>query len=278
MKNFTLLVLATVLGMTIACKSDSKEEKNETEAKVSNAEKKTAILRGHWMQKEWNEGISQLHSASKLPAHPLVIEFYFATDHADSVGIVGDDKVYQTPILSQEGDSLQIAEGLLVYNNTAEADLLLFKDKKSGSVFTYIRMESSAVLSNGVFNSSVISFVNDHTIAGDYTPLDKKGKKTEEFVVLKNDGSVLNESNYDKYEVCIKGECMRNAPRYTDIVYLSKEGKGEYFAYELIDYSADENKIKSKEKNRKGEVLTFYKVSGKEKLSKGEIAFEWSKK
>ncbi len=298
MSQYIPFLFIAIIGLT-SCKSDEVSEKSPEKA-VSNKPKaskstSTAKYRGHWIDKDFVENMEKNRSVTAIPALPSIIELTFPATLGDSATLVSGTKTTKTLFESRENDEFTFSGGKLVYDNLDNVEKLTFTDK-ANKTHVLVRAGNDEIGKDG---KAILPIVNKHTLAGDYFMLDKKGKKGEDFIIFKPDGGIIGLPDFNKYEVCIGGDCRKLGVEKKDVAYFSREGKGDYFAFEVKDYDKEPPKMitpkpytkevdgeivtitpkpKANPNQRRGIVLTIYKIEGtkdfKSNVKLGEMKYE----
>lgn len=296
MNQYILFILFIAIGFA-ACKSDKEVDNSpqKTTTKTTKSSKSTAKYRGHWIDKEFMENMEKHHSVAAVGALPSIIELTFPAVLGDSATLVSGNKTRKTLFQSKEADIFTFDEGKLLYENIGEQERLTFTDK-ANKTHILIRVGDDEVGADG---KAIQPIVNKHTVVGDYFMLDKKGKKGEDFIIFKPNGGIIGMEEFNKYEICVAGDCRKLLTDKKDVMYLSRDGKGDYYAFEVKDYDKEPPKMitpkpYTKEVDgeiititpkpipaanaRRGVVLTIYNIDGakdfKSSVKLGEMKYE----
>lgn len=298
MNKYLHFLFLSAIGLC-ACKSDN--DANQTSEKVAPKTTKaskttsTAKYRGHWIDKDFVENMEKNHSVTAIGVLPSIIELTFPAVLGDSATLVSGIKTNKTLFNNPSADVFTFDGGKLVYENIGEQEKLIFTDI-ANKPHTLIRVGDNEVGGDG---KAIQPIVNKHTLVGDYFILDKKGKKGDDFIIFKPDGGIIGMEEFNKYEVCVGGDCRKLVTDKKDVFYLSRDGKGDYYAFEVKDYDKDPPKMitpkpytkevdgeivtitpkaKPVENARRGIVLVIYKIDGtkdfKSSVKLGEIKYE----
>lgn len=298
MNKYILFLSLLTIGLS-ACQSDEIADKGGEKAKPASRKASkstsTAKYRGHWIDKDFVESMEKNRSVTAVAAMPSIIELTFPATLGDSVTLVSGTKTRKTLFDSPENDVFTFDEGKLVYDNLGNVEKLTFTDK-AGKTHTLVRAGNDEVGADG---KAIQAIVNKHTLVGDYFMLDKKGKKGDDFIIFKPDGGIIGLPDFNKYEVCVGGDCRKLVVEKKDIAYFSRDGKGDYYAFEVKDYDKEPPKMitpkpytkevdgeivtitpkpRENPNQRRGIVLTIYQLEGtkdfKSSMKLGAVKYE----
>lgn len=298
MNKYILFLSLLTIGLS-ACQSDEIADKGSEKAKPASRKASkstsTAKYRGHWIDKDFVESMEKNRSVTAVAVMPSIIELTFPATLGDSATLVSGTKTRKTLFDSPENDVFTFDEGKLVYDNLGNVEKLTFTDK-AGKTHTLVRAGNDEVGADG---KAIQAIVNKHTLVGDYFMLDKKGKKGDDFIIFKPDGGIIGLPDFNKYEVCVGGDCRKLVVEKKDIAYFSRDGKGDYYAFEVKDYDKEPPKMitpkpytkevdgeivtitpkpRENPNQRRGIVLTIYQLEGikdfKSSMKLGAVKYE----
>ncbi len=252
--------------------SETKEASLDTKTIDMTKTERGTIYNGYWLDKTFLETLKKRKSIVNSGTIPEIIEFGFFSAKNDSVMINSGTEISHVPIQFVSEDSASFREGTLAYEKQVEIEYLYWIDKKKERR-PYERMGNDFETEEGGVANSLTPFINKNTVSGDYFFTDPKGRKTDDFFVLKPDGKIIGWDKYNHYKVCLNKEVLNRTNYKKDVIYLTLDNNsGDYFAWEFFDYDEDNAKEENKGKKPKqfGMVLRIYKLGEKKNIKEKE--------
>ncbi len=115
---------------------------------------------------------------------------------------------------------------ILNYDAAQNSLKLAIDNNNSYSEATFVSADSFVVSKNGIKEAFSQAF-NRYTVAGIY-----RDSLSGQELALDRHGKVEGLTEYDEYETCLGGDCDKIIDGLADAIFMSKDGKGSYFAWQ----------------------------------------------
>lgn len=225
MKNALLLALLPLLLLS-ACKQDDNRAKTE-QTGGSPTQASPLILAGQWIAMDFCARANQYGSVlgAMNNAHiPYAFAFEFLPDLADSVICYDGTRSWKLPV-KYNRDTLEFQNAFegksifAIYHSQGEKDMTVFDGTKGRTrMDRYIKSGANTPDAFGAFMVAL----HRNLFGGILLSIGKgAGRDT---LLFTPGGSILKWNEYDRYRVCVTGDCFV-AKEPTDIIILGKSDK-----------------------------------------------------
>lgn len=235
------MLLVIILGMMVlsACEQDGKAERwYIPDEKVSKdmAAGDTFILWGNWVCKDFIELATAKQSVWWVKNRPMFYEIVFKPEYGDSALLItgyedffvkwtkgADNEYLLKNILPDRDIVLQVPKGMKDLQLT---DTLRKQGKEQIHNWTYGRAPEEYMINNGRYTTAMAGYINNALIKGDYLPA---GGGSGIPVTFEANGIINGWPLYERYRICMGGDCYRLTRNPFDVVQLIGSQKTDYY-------------------------------------------------
>jgi hypothetical protein len=223
------------------------------------AEVNFSRFRGNWIEKKL---LTHLKEKREIGQMPPISEIVFTSEYNDSIWLLSANAPTKTKIKAITADSVSFDQGGLSYDNTA-GEVMIWIDK-AGKSHLFERVGDGISANPATIPAALPGFIHQFTLTGDYFLMDKKGKKTEDFIFFRKDGAVVGLENYKQYEVCYTPSSKGKYASTQHVVRLITDTGSDFFEWEFKNYDEENDKPENKGKKPKnfGISLILEKLGG----------------
>jgi hypothetical protein len=209
------------------------EDKNQQETTAIDS----AGLWGHWVCKDFVDLVGARRSVRFVHTRPLFIEIVFSPDYGDSALLI---TAYEDFFAPWEKNN---ANDILIKNVMPGKDIVLSPQKGTNSLmltdtldkrgtqqihnWTFEKAAENDIINDGNFSTAIASQINHTIFEGDFLQAQGNGIP----ITFARNGTISGWPMYNKYKICLGGDCFRLTGPAVDIVKFIGSRDIDYFAF-----------------------------------------------